>query len=1567
MRLAQSVAVTLLTAASALPVAAATLEREFTFESARVRIDRIDGITSLTARRSMPETEPGRPDLPWFAEVVELPTGQRVSAIEVLAVETAPLAEKAALAPAVSPTPGLGPITRSPADARFFSGATPQPEQFVRLGAQGSQRGRGIATLQIAAARWTPASGKLERVARVRVRLTLESSDDDVVRRERIVPEWEDAPLSPQSLRGVTVNSMTTGPGRTAEPFRPQQIPSVLGSPVAYVIVTNDAMAPTFQQLADWKTQSGVPAVVRTMSFVRQQYPSGADDGERLRLFLRDAYSRWGTKWVLLGGDTEVIPERLARTQFYGGEYIAADLYYSALDGNWNADGDSLFGEGYLNSLDPGDGADLFPETYVGRATVSTVAEAQVFVNKTLQYIRNPVGDYEQRIMMFSEVLFPQDWNPSLETSLDGAELTEELLPLFDQNPAFQLSRQYENHLDPRWRPGSTLETRANVLAAMNAGQNVAIHIGHGYRNVMSVGDASLTNADASGLTNGNRLINLYAINCTSNAIDFPCIGEAFMKNPNGGTVTNVGSTRFDFPTSGRVYQEEYFRLWIEDSVDAVGELQARQKLPFIAFSTYDGVNRWTQMTLLMLGDPELRLWSPDFRTLAVSHPASIAVSDSQFTVTVTANAVPIAGARVVAYRAGDEYSVVTTDALGQAVVPFRADALGSFTLTATAYNSRPYQATVNIAASAGVALADGARLLDDDNVGGTVGDADGQLDAGETIDLRVPVINRGAATATGVTASLSTTDPLVTVVTPTVAHGSIAGGATSNPAAGFRIGFPFSLPDQREVPFTLHLESGGVRWTETFQLTVRAPELWHYGHTYSESGGTSNGAPDVGETVTYGLRLRNNGTGVARGVSVKLRSYNGSATVSDSVATFGDIASGVEATGDAVVFSPTVLNATIQLVVSDVYGELFTRTLDLSAPGAPVGIVGVGAASSIGLVWKKSTSADLLGYHVYRSTASGGPFTRVTPVPTGRTAYYSDENLAALTRYYYRLTAVDSSGNESGQSATANASTNPPPHAIFPVPTGRNTPASTALEYVYQGSQMDIFTGADHVYVIHADGSAPVDADGTTVTIGDFSLRGEYFAAGPSVATLAPGEGWSVIAPSWDSTAVYVFDTQGQVRPGWPLYVTNSLWSSATIGDIDGNGDMEIALASNGPQFYVMNHDGTEYRDGDANPTTKGVFKVLGTSFNYGTAAMADIDNDGVVEIVYGAFDGKLYAWNADGTDVPGFPFQTSGSITGSVAIGYMDGAGDTSPEIVFASTNDSLYVLQANGARRPGWPAWTRTTGATRTPSPALADINNDGFLDIVWQSTNGGLYVWNRSGSLIPPFGNLRYSPFTTGASESSPVVADISGDGFNDMIVGDESGLLTAFSGLNGQILAGFPIQLEAEIRGTAAVGDIDRDGLSEIVVTGWDKNVYVWDYDFPFSPAGPAPWPQFHHDARRTGFFSAPLFVGVDPAPGGSGPVARLELSAIAPNPARRATRLWFGVPANLAGQSFELAIHDLSGRVVKRVQSGIAASGRFSLEWDLKAEDGRAVEGGVYFARFTLGGQSASRKLVVLQ
>jgi hypothetical protein len=260
----------------------------------------------------------------------------------------------------------------------------------------------------------------------------------------------------------------------------------------------------------------------------------------------------------------------------------------------------------------------------------------------------------------------------------------------------------------------------------------------------------------------------------------------------------------------------------------------------------------------------------------------------------------------------------------------------------------------------------------------------------------------------------------------------------------------------------------------------------------------------------------------------------------------------------------------------------------------------------------------------------------------------------------------------------------------------------------------------------------------------------------------------------------------------------------------------------------------------------------------------------------------------------------------------------------------------------------------------------MNGDGFRDIVYASTNGRIYVLDRNGIMVPPWSTAsRFSDLTSEAAVASPVVADLDGDGKHDVVVGDETGAVAALSGATGQMLPGFPILLQAEASGTPAVCDCDGDGMSEILVTDFGGTVHMWDYDFPFSPGGPAPWPQFMHDAQRTGSSElAPTIVGIDeklPA------VPRtLEFAAPRPNPAREGVVLATGVPITENGAAFELAIYDLAGRRVRTVAQGIARPGLGEARWDLCDARGARAPAGVFLARWTIGTSTLTRKVVVL-
>jgi hypothetical protein len=96
----------------------------------------------------------------------------------------------------------------------------------------------------------------------------------------------------------------------------------------------------------------------------------------------------------------------------------------------------------------------------------------------------------------------------------------------------------------------------------------------------------------------------------------------------------------------------------------------------------------------------------------------------------------------------------------------------------------------------------------------------------------------------------------------------------------------------------------------------------------------------------------------------------------------------------------------------------------DTTPPAAPTGLTATPGNKQVALDWNDNSEPDLASYNVYRATTSGGPYTLVATVTASN---YTDTGLKNRTTYYYVVTAVDTSSNESAQSAEASAT--PAPH----------------------------------------------------------------------------------------------------------------------------------------------------------------------------------------------------------------------------------------------------------------------------------------------------------------------------------------------------------------------------------------------------------------------------------------------------------------------------------------------------------------------------------------------------------
>jgi len=111
---------------------------------------------------------------------------------------------------------------------------------------------------------------------------------------------------------------------------------------------------------------------------------------------------------------------------------------------------------------------------------------------------------------------------------------------------------------------------------------------------------------------------------------------------------------------------------------------------------------------------------------------------------------------------------------------------------------------------------------------------------------------------------------------------------------------------------------------------------------------------------------------------------------------------------------------------------EASATPTDQTPPSAPTGLQATGGNEQVSLGWENNSEEDLAGYNVYRSTSSFPEVTDATQVNEGlvEVAVYADGTVTNGTEYFYRVTAVDTSGNGSEGSNEDSATPRPPPVA---------------------------------------------------------------------------------------------------------------------------------------------------------------------------------------------------------------------------------------------------------------------------------------------------------------------------------------------------------------------------------------------------------------------------------------------------------------------------------------------------------------------------------------------------------
>jgi len=369
-----------------------------------------------------------------------------------------------------------------------------------------------------------------------------------------------------------------------------------------YVIITNEDLYSVFQDFADWKeTTYGLTTYVETVENIYSGY-SGADDPEKIRNFIIDAYSSWDTEYVLLGGDGDgansnqnaVVPHRglYGKVGGYTDNDIAADLYYGCLDGEFDYDNDGTYGE--TGDGDGGGDVDMLYDVYVGRIPAETETEANNHLNK--------IKDYEEdstpyKVLLIGEKLDPITW---------GGDYKDAVYEYMNEMPKTTL-----------YQKNGTF-SKTNVINAINSNtHSILNHMGHA--NVTY--NMGMYNSDTASLTNTTYLW-AYTQGCYCGSFDnrktngsynsSDCIGEYFTAKHVSGFAAYIGNSRYGWYSPGstngtsNIFDMEMMKSVFQKDILNIGHSLADSKEALIGNSGSYGSYRWVYFELNLLGCPHM-------------------------------------------------------------------------------------------------------------------------------------------------------------------------------------------------------------------------------------------------------------------------------------------------------------------------------------------------------------------------------------------------------------------------------------------------------------------------------------------------------------------------------------------------------------------------------------------------------------------------------------------------------------------------------------------------------------------------------------------------------------------------------------------------------------------------------------------------------------------------------------------------------------------------------------------------------------------------------------------------